>query len=61
MIIIKSVTKKYNSKYKDEEVIALDQVSLVLPDKGFIAIYGASGCGKSTLLNALVAGILFHL
>ena len=53
MIIIKELTKKYNSKYKDEEVIALNNISLVLPDKGFIAIYGASGCGKSTLLNVL--------
>ena len=53
MIIVKNLTKKYNSKYKDEEVIALNKVNLVLPDKGFIAIYGASGCGKSTLLNVL--------
>ena len=53
MIIIKELTKKYNSKYKDEEVIALNNISLVLPDKGFIAIYGASGCGKSTVLNVL--------
>jgi len=53
MIIVKNLTKKYNSKNKDEEVIALNKINLVLPDKGFIAIYGASGCGKSTLLNVL--------
>ena len=55
MIIVKNLTKIYNSKTKnkDEEVIALNKISLVLPDKGFIAIYGASGCGKSTLLNVL--------
>ena len=44
MIIVKNLTKKYNSsKDKTEEVIALNDISLVLPDKGFIAIYGASG------------------
>ena len=55
MIIVKNLTKIYNSnpKNKDEEVIALNKINLVLPDKGFIAIYGASGCGKSTLLNVL--------
>ena len=53
MIVVKNLTKKYNSQNKDEEVIALNQISLVLPDKGFIAVYGASGCGKSTLLNVL--------
>ncbi|MBR4377684.1 MAG: ABC transporter ATP-binding protein/permease [Bacilli bacterium] len=53
MIIVKNLTKKYNSKVKDEEVIALNKINLVLPDKGFIAVYGASGCGKSTLLNVL--------
>ena len=54
MIIVKNLTKKYNSsKDKTEEVIALNDISLVLPDKGFVAIYGASGCGKSTLLNVL--------
>ena len=54
MIIVKNLTKKYNSsKDKTEEVVALNDISLVLPDKGFVAIYGASGCGKSTLLNVL--------
>ena len=53
MIIVKNLTKKYGTKDKTEEVIALNNVSLVLPDTGFVAIYGASGCGKSTLLNVL--------
>ena len=53
MIIVKNLTKKYNSKDKAEEVVALDGVNLALPDKGFVAVYGASGCGKSTLLNVL--------
>lgn len=53
MIIVKNLTKIYKSKVEGEEVIALNKINLVLPDKGFIAIYGASGCGKSTLLNVL--------
>ena len=53
MIIVKNLTKVYKSKGTDEDVLALNNVSLVLPDKGFIAVYGASGCGKSTLLNVL--------
>lgn len=53
MIIIHELTKKYKSNIKGEEVVALDNIDLFLPDKGFIAIYGASGCGKSTLLNVL--------
>ena len=53
MIVVKNLVKKFKSPNKDEEVIALDHLSLTLPDKGFVAIYGASGCGKSTLLNVL--------
>ena len=53
MIIVKSLTKVYKSKSNEEDVIALNNVNLVLPEKGFVAIYGASGCGKSTLLNVL--------
>lgn len=53
MIIISGLTKTYKSKTTQEDVVALDDLTLFLPDKGFIAIYGASGCGKSTLLNVL--------
>lgn len=53
MIIVKNLTKVYKSKGTDEDVVALNHVSLVLPDTGFVAVYGASGCGKSTLLNVL--------
>ena len=53
MIIIHGLTKTYKSTNKNEDVVALDNIDLFLPDKGFIAVYGASGCGKSTLLNIL--------
>lgn len=35
------------------EVVALDNVSLDIPDGSFTVIYGPSGSGKSTLLNCL--------
>src|SRR6266478_9872137 len=38
------------------DVKALDDVSLKIPDQGFVAIMGPSGSGKTTLLN-LIAGI----
>src|SRR5260370_24058976 len=48
------VTRAYR---RDEFVVrALDDVSLTIPTRGFVAIMGPSGSGKTTLLN-LVAGI----
>lgn len=51
MIKISRLTKVY--KQKENDVIALNDVSFSLPDKGFVFIIGKSGCGKSTLLNLL--------
>ena len=48
------VTRTY--KRDEFEVRALDDVSLDIPRKSFVAIMGPSGSGKTTLLN-LVAGI----
>ena len=52
MLELTHVTKKYIDD-KNENVNALDDVSLLLPDKGLVIINGASGCGKTTLLNIL--------
>jgi NitT/TauT family transport system ATP-binding protein len=38
-------------------VLALDDVTVEIPDAHFACIVGASGCGKSTLLN-IMAGLL---
>ena len=40
-----------------ETVLALDDVSVEVPDGHFACIVGASGCGKSTLLN-IMAGLV---
>lgn len=51
MIQLTNVSKYY---YTDSSVTqALDNISLTLPDTGFIAITGESGSGKSTLLNII--------
>ncbi len=39
-----------------EDVIALNKLSLTVPDKQFAVIVGPSGCGKSSLLD-IIAGL----
>src|SRR5689334_21346472 len=51
---LRHVTRTYT---RDEfEVRALDDVTLAIPRKSFVAVMGPSGSGKTTLLN-LIAGI----
>ncbi|MCD7737235.1 MAG: ABC transporter ATP-binding protein [Lachnospiraceae bacterium] len=51
MIELRDVKKIY--QVGDEEVHALDGVSLMIQDREFVAIIGASGSGKSTLMNII--------
>ena len=51
MIRIKDLVKRYGKGA--DALVALDQLSLTLPDTGLVFILGKSGCGKSTLLNML--------
>ena len=55
MLEIKNLSKLYISK-KKKHVLALDDISFTLPDKGLVFIIGKSGSGKSTLLN-LISGL----
>lgn len=49
------VRKIYNSG--QDEVVALEEVSLKVADGEFVTVVGRSGCGKTTLLK-LTAGLL---
>lgn len=51
MIETRNLTKIY--KMKNNDVYALDNIDLKLPDTGMVFILGKSGSGKSTLLNVL--------
>ena len=51
MIELRDIRKVY--QLGDEEVHALDGVSLTIRDHEFVAIIGASGSGKSTLMKCL--------
>lgn len=51
LVEIKDVCKIYNSG--ENEVRALDHVSLTIDEQEFVAIIGHSGSGKSTLMNML--------
>lgn len=52
MIELRNVTKIYKSKNRND-VTAIDDINLILPDKGMVFIIGKSGSGKSTLLNMI--------
>lgn len=52
MIELKNITKIYCSK-SNTKVCALNDISLIFPQKGLFFIVGKSGCGKTTLLNII--------
>ncbi|NMM12361.1 MAG: ABC transporter ATP-binding protein [Rhodoferax sp.] len=49
-IAIQGVNKIF--KTTDNEVVALKDINLEIPQGQFVCLLGPSGCGKSTLLNA---------
>jgi ABC-type nitrate/sulfonate/bicarbonate transport system ATPase subunit len=50
-IKVSNVTKVYQAR--QGSVVALEDVSLEIPDGSFACIVGGSGCGKSTLLDIM--------
>ncbi len=52
MIRIQGLHKFFN-KGRQNEIHVINDISLALPEKGMVAIFGKSGCGKTTLLNVI--------
>ncbi len=52
MIKINSLHKYFN-RGRQNEIHVLNDISLDLPERGMVAIFGRSGCGKTTLLNVI--------
>jgi putative ABC transport system ATP-binding protein len=53
IVNIQKVTKLYKEKDSEIESLALDNISLSIYEKDFVAIAGPSGSGKTTLLNII--------
>ena len=51
MLQLKNVVKKYGEK--ENQVTALNGVSISFRENEFVAILGHSGCGKTTMLNII--------
>ena len=56
MIEIKNVSKIYEAKHNEGNVLALTNINIKIMDGEFVGIVGESGGGKSTLLN--IIGVL---
>ena len=52
MIEIRNLNKTYDKRTRNANHV-LHDISLTLPDTGFVCIVGTSGCGKTSLLNAI--------
>ena len=52
MIKVSNLNKYFN-KGRSNELHVINNVSLELPEKGFVTILGKSGSGKTTLLNVI--------
>jgi NitT/TauT family transport system ATP-binding protein len=50
ILAARNVTKTFTTG-KDQELVAVDNLSLEINEGEFICLLGASGCGKSTILN----------
>ena len=53
ILTLQNVSKRYTSKWKGGNTLALDNVSMQVEENEFVVIMGESGAGKSTLLNLL--------
>lgn len=51
MLELSNIGRRY--RVADREVVALQDISVTLPDGSFTTVVGRSGCGKTTLLRIL--------
>lgn len=58
-VVLQNLTKKFPNRNKriHEDVIAVNNFNIEIPDGKLIGLLGPSGCGKSTALN-LLCGLL---
>ncbi len=56
LLVARDVSKTYFDTIANDNVVALDRVSLSIAAHQFVSVIGPSGCGKSTFLR-LVAGL----
>ncbi len=58
-VVLEHLTKKFPNRNKKikSEVIAVDDMTIEIPDGSLVGLLGPSGCGKSTTLN-LLSGLL---
>jgi NitT/TauT family transport system ATP-binding protein len=57
LLEIDGLRKVYLDEYRDEEVVAVGDVSFIVSEGDFVSVLGPSGCGKTTVLN-IIAGFI---
>jgi len=57
VVVARSVSKSFAATGGVDSFVALDDVSLTIPEGRFVSIVGPSGCGKSTLLQ-IIGGLV---
>lgn len=57
MIEIQQISKTFN-KGNPDEIKALQNIQLTIPEKEFLVLIGSNGSGKSTLLNAIAGSFI---
>jgi len=56
-VVLENLTKKFHSRSKGkDDVIAVNNFNIEIPDGKLVGLLGPSGCGKSTALN-LISGL----